>query len=595
MTSSRHKLGWAVLAVSLFATSSVGCARRIRPYSIEGPMWRDHADFTPFSPRPEVYFSPGQWDGADNMLFRPTARVFAFDPAGEAINVNAMDEVPDSSWFQNRLSRERMSPERLARAACEEVPLDPSGPWTITSAKPDGVNPGFIIKDQMGRTFVLKFDDERQPERTTSADVVGSILFWAAGYHVPCNQIVFFRKDILTLDENATVKVLGEKLPLTWERLAPIFKLPQTDGTFRAMASRFLPGQPMGPWRYHSVRDDDPNDIVPHDDRRELRGAYVLVSWISHVDSREQNSLSTWIATEGGGGAGYVRHNYLDFGDGFGSWAEFTGIPERYGHTYLFDATYVLQDLVTFAAIPRPWRDAELGPTGEVLGYYNVKDFEPDKFRTGYQNPAFIRASERDKAWMTRIIARITPESLTAALQRAQVRDPLVRSELTRIVFGRREKILQRWFRNLSPLTDPTLRQTDRGTDLCLEDLALMAGVVARDTRLYGSRGWRLTKRSKLREVDVAAPQPQADNMICVALPDIQDASPDRPAYLIVDLIGLDGERDDHSRPARIHLYQVDWGSYVVVGLQRPYKLRTPNGRDQYYPRSLSLVRLGED
>lgn len=592
----RGQLVCAVLVLSWFATGGVGCARKIRPYPIEGPLWRDDGDFTPFLPRPATYFSPSQWDGADNMVFRPAARVFAFDPAGEAINVNSMDEVPDSSWFQNRLSRERLSAERVARAACDEEPLDPSGPWTITSAKPDGAKPGFVMKDQLGRSYVLKFDEELQPERPTAADVIGSIFYWAAGYHAPCNQIVFFQKEVLKIDPNATAKVLGgKKVPLTWERIDPMFEAigMQPDGTFRGAASRFVEGEPLGPWKYDWVHEDDPNDVVPHEDRRELRGAYVLASWIDHTDSREQNSLATWMEVDRTGG--YIRHNYIDFGDAFGNLSVVPGISERYGHTYFFDVPHIFQDFFTFGAIKRPWRDNKLGPTGQVLAYYNVETFEPDKYRTSYQNPAFIRATERDKAWMTRIIARITPEILTAALDRAQIRNPLVRSELTRIVFARREKILRRWFHRLSPLTEPTLGETEHGMELCLEDLALATGIVARETRTYGGRGWRLTKRAKLHEVGIGAIRPAGDNMICMGLPNVEGASFDRPAYLIVDIIGLDGEGDTHSRPARVHLYQVGLGAYLVVGLQRPYKLRTPDGRDQYYPRSLGLVRLGED
>jgi hypothetical protein len=31
---------------------------------------------------------------------RPISDFWAVDPAGESINVNSLDEVPDSSWFQ---------------------------------------------------------------------------------------------------------------------------------------------------------------------------------------------------------------------------------------------------------------------------------------------------------------------------------------------------------------------------------------------------------------------------------------------------------------------------------------------------------------
>ena len=75
--TSRLEVWCGLLAFVLLAVSTTSCARRIRPYSIDGPVWRDEGDFTPFLPRPKEYYSAAYWDGADNMVFRPASRVFA--------------------------------------------------------------------------------------------------------------------------------------------------------------------------------------------------------------------------------------------------------------------------------------------------------------------------------------------------------------------------------------------------------------------------------------------------------------------------------------------------------------------------------------
>jgi hypothetical protein len=58
------------------------------------------------------------------------------------------------------------------------------------------------------------------------------------------------------------------------------------DGTYRALASKLLPGKPVGPFQYFGTRPDDPNDIFPHENRRELRGLRVFAAWLNHDDSR---------------------------------------------------------------------------------------------------------------------------------------------------------------------------------------------------------------------------------------------------------------------------------------------------------------------
>ena len=119
-------------------------------------MWRD-ADERPFAQKPEEYVSPFAWDAANQTVFRPISRFFALDPAGEAVNVNALDEVPDSSWFENRIGRFGMTSDEAALGVCQTPLPDLKGPWTVKAAKPNGFNPGFFIKAD-GKRYLMKFD-----------------------------------------------------------------------------------------------------------------------------------------------------------------------------------------------------------------------------------------------------------------------------------------------------------------------------------------------------------------------------------------------------------------------------------------------------
>ena len=107
----------------------------------------------------------------------------------------------------------------------------------------------------------------------------------------------------------------------------------EADGSYRVIASKAVAGRPVGPFLYVDTRPDDPNDVVPHEHRRELRGLRVFSAWTNHVDSKAINSLDT-LVTENG--RTVVRHHLIDFGSTLGS-ASIR--PREYdeGHHYIFD------------------------------------------------------------------------------------------------------------------------------------------------------------------------------------------------------------------------------------------------------------------
>src|SRR5262249_10028923 len=151
------------------------------------------------------------WDVWHHALDRPAARALDVPlllrnltgHRREAANVGADDQVRlPSTWWQPRVGfREITVAEMLAAAGADSGPAGRS--WTVTKAKTQGVTPGFQIKDQNGHRFIVKFDRPAFPELTTSLDVVGSCLLWAAGYNVPRNTIVFFRREDLGVDSSA--------------------------------------------------------------------------------------------------------------------------------------------------------------------------------------------------------------------------------------------------------------------------------------------------------------------------------------------------------------------------------------------------------
>ncbi|MCY3762180.1 MAG: hypothetical protein OXH50_13095, partial [Gemmatimonadetes bacterium] len=240
----------------------------------------------------------------------------------QADNVNALDEVPNSSWFTNRHFLQPMTLEELAEGPGFAEP-DDSGPWEVVAGKFEGITAGFTIKDASKRYFLLKFDSRGNDEMGSGAEAVVTKVLYAAGYNVPRNSVVYFDPGQLQIGPKARVPDGGGgKRPMTPKDLKKILDhiAPQPDGTLRCLASRFLTGKPVGVFNYNGRRPDDPNDRVDHEHRRELRGLRVIGSWLNDADRRAANTLDMYVTGEEG--RRYVRHYLIDMGSalGSGSW-----------------------------------------------------------------------------------------------------------------------------------------------------------------------------------------------------------------------------------------------------------------------------------
>src|SRR5690606_30556138 len=134
--------------------------------------------------------------------------------------INALDEVPDSTWFTNRIGTRPVSPEEIAAAPGGVGSPEPYKPWTVISTKVGGVTVGFIIKDSRGKKFLLKFDPRGMPEAETANQVIVGKLFWAFGLNVTEDYVVYINKRDLVLAPDAMIKdSLGGERPLTQREL----------------------------------------------------------------------------------------------------------------------------------------------------------------------------------------------------------------------------------------------------------------------------------------------------------------------------------------------------------------------------------------
>ncbi|MBL8136531.1 MAG: hypothetical protein JNL48_07915 [Acidobacteria bacterium] len=387
------------------------------------------------------------YDFVENTFLKPGDRT-----SQRAVNVNTADEVPDSSWFTNRLGRRALTVDDYVRGPNVSGP-PADGAWTVVSGKSDGITPGFTVRDRQNTLWFIKFDPPSNPEMATGAEVISTKLFWALGYHVPENYLAVLDPAQLVIGERATYRdTLGERRPLT-RAVVDAFLAKgarRADGRFRVIASRALPGTPVGPFKYFGTRPDDPNDIFPHEHRRELRGLRAFAAWLNHDDSRSINSLDTVVETAGG--RRVVRHHLIDFGSTLGS-ASVAAQKPRAGNEYIWEARPTLLTMLSFGFWVRPWIKVQY-PAFPAVGRIEAAYFWPERWKPEYPNVAFDNARPDDLFWAARRIMAVPDDAIRAVVDTAEYSERGAANYLADVIIARRDKIGLQWLTGLNPLAD---------------------------------------------------------------------------------------------------------------------------------------------
>jgi hypothetical protein len=560
----------------LLATSATACgAADIRPFPLRDPMWHDH-DLASVSIRcrrepskkdpahvacaPKSYVSPLYWDGVDSLIFRPLSEALGLMTSGEAVNVNSMDEVPDSAWFQNRLGRGWMTTDEVRDGACTpELILDPEnapdGSGVIDKGKDEGSTGGFrMVVPGKGKYMVKTEDSDDHPERQSAASAIGAAAYYAVGYNAACEQVLYIRPSVLKLTPGLVVRGnFAPDAPFDKRALDRLLaKSTHRGDLVRVGASAWIPGHVLGPYRYEGIRHDDPNDVVPHENRRDLRGMRLIAAWLGRFDAREANTIDTWMADDArrpDSSPGHIVHYQLDTSEMLGGdWSVigFNEVSKRFGSSYIIDWGDVGQDFITLGIPRRPWDDVQAVKGRELFGYYTVAGFDAEGWKDEYPNAAFSRMSERDGAWMARILSRFTPEMVRALAELGRFTDPTNTTYLASVLQGRLDRILERYLLRLSPIADVHLVSPTR---ICAVDLAEQRRL--RDPTAFHYRA--ATHRGAPLAVT------RQGSSVCV------DLVHDGYRYVVVDI------EDGVARgKLLVHLYDLGNDGFKVVGLERP-------------------------
>jgi hypothetical protein len=407
-----------------------------------------------------------QFDFVENSFLNAGDRT-----ARRAVNVNTVDEVPDSSWFTNRAGTSQWTIADAVRGS-ERSGGPAPGTWTIVAAKSEGITPGMTIRDSTGARYFIKFDPPSNPEMASGAEIISTKFFHAFGYHVPENFIATLRRDALAIAAGTMLTDAdGRRRPMEARDIDAVLEKAarNADGTYRALASRELEGRPIGHFRYYGTRPDDPNDIYPHEHRRELRGMLVFAAWLNHDDSRSINTLDTVVAQRG---RSVVRHHLIDFGSTLGSGST-RAQSTRAGNEFLWESRPTFLTMLTLGFYVRPWIKIPY-PDYPSVGRFEANYFHPTEWKPEYRNPAFANARPDDLFWAARILSAFNDDIVRAIVRTAQYSDHRAADYIADALIVRRHKALMAWLNGTNPVDRFAIDDTGH---LSFENASVRAGV----------------------------------------------------------------------------------------------------------------------
>lgn len=324
------------------------------------------------------------------------------------------------------------------------------------------------------------------------------------------------------------------------------------DGTYRVVAGRLLPGRVLGGFAFAGTRPDDPNDIVPHEHRRELRALRVFGAWTNLTDLKAANTLDTLVPENG---RTIVRHYLQDVGSTFGMCNGQHEWDISYEHFYQGDATR--KRLLSFGLALSPWQTVDYVEYPSV-GKFEADVFDPRRWRPQTPTTAYMEMRDDDAFWAARRVAAFSDDLIRAAVRSGQYSDPAAEKYLGDMLIKRRDTIARVFLTAVNPIVNPRLEENGR---LTFENAAVAAGVATGHT-VY---------RASFSTFDNATGETTPLSETTGAATAI-DAPRGLPAssgsFIAIDIAGENEAYPTWNRPVRT-VFRRTGDSWKLVGLER--------------------------
>jgi hypothetical protein len=531
----------AALAVTASANSKSAKFYHDDPLAVE-PETQDASGVQPWSI--DLFY-----DILLNQFTRP-----GLPPGSRAQNINTIDEVPDSSWFTNRILAKPFTIEQAVRGPLTTGGMAP-GQLLVIRAKSEGAAPGFTVRDTAGVTWFIAFDPKSNPEGSTAAAVIAMRIFWALGYYQAEYHIGELTREQLQIDPNAKFDPPSRRLrPMTIHDIDPVLARAarNANGSYRVLASRLLPGKILGGFKYHGTRPDDPNDVIPHEQRRELRALQVFGAWTNLVDIKALNTMDTLITENG---RSRVRHYLLDVGSTFGMGANG---PHEWtdGYEHLFEPDKTKMRLFTLGFYLQPWQTVDY-EKNRAIGRFEGDEFDPLKWKSRVPAAALLQARDDDSFWAARRVMAFSDEMIQALVKTGRYSDPAAEKLLAEVLIKRRNSIGQTYYTRINPLVNFRL---DSSGVLTFENAAVQAGIV--EAKNAYKAVWSIFNN------DTGALTPVGESNSSSHQIAAPKGLPEKAAFVMAEVRAVDPPHPSWIKPVRVTFNRTS-GGWKLVGLER--------------------------
>jgi hypothetical protein len=512
----------------------------------------------PLQREPESRDASGAEEWDIGLMYEISMNLFAtpyHKPSNKrAMNVNTVDEVPDSSWFTNRIGRQPMTAEDIARGPNVGRP-PASQKWVIVREKESGAKPGFTGRDANGETWFVQFDDKGRLEASTAAVAVATKIFWALGYNQVETFLSTFDPRNVEFDPTATVRRPSrERTPFSRGDLDRLLDLaaPKPDGTYRITAGRRLSGKILGGFRYSGTRPDDPNDIVPHEHRRELRALRVFGAWTNLTDWKAGNTIDTLITENG---RAIIKHYLQDVGSTFGT---ANGLHDwDVGWEHFYEGSTTKRRFFSLGFALSPWQ------TVPYTEYTSIGRFEGDRFDPRAWKPqsptiAYMEMRDDDAFWAAQRVMAFSDDLIRAVVRTGEYSDPAAAAHLVNVLIKRRDAIGRTYLPAINPVVDPKL---DASGTLTFGNAAVSGGFAAAPVRYLAV--WSRFDNSTGEKQRIAETQSETTSM--TAPPGLPGSA---GSYVAVDISAESADHPSWREPIHVYFRRAAAG-WTLVGLER--------------------------